>query len=48
LDHQGNGIGLYIVKSIINRLGGRIEIASNLGEGTRVKLYFPDYNPMDK
>lgn len=48
LDHQGNGIDLYIVKSIINRLDGRIEIASNLGEGTRVKIYFPDHKPMDK
>ena len=35
------GLGLAVVKSIAARHGGRIEIASESGRGTRVKLTFP-------
>ncbi len=30
----GSGVGLYIVKSIIDELGGRIEVKSELNRGT--------------
>ncbi|MCZ4319578.1 GAF domain-containing sensor histidine kinase [Aequorivita viscosa] len=35
---KGNGIGLSTVKKLVNRLGGKIEVTSTLGEGTTVKF----------
>ena len=40
-DYNSEGIGLPIVKKIINLLNGRIEISSKPGKGTRVFLYLP-------
>lgn len=37
----GFGLGLAIVQSILKLHGGKIEAQSTLGEGTRIKLYFP-------
>lgn len=36
---EGSGIGLYIVKKIIENAGGKIEVKSKLGEGSTFKLY---------
>ncbi|BDU69946.1 hypothetical protein GETHOR_20470 [Geothrix oryzae] len=38
---EGYGLGLAIVKRIAGMLGGRMEIQSRLGEGTRVELWIP-------
>lgn len=38
---QGTGIGLSLARRILNRLGGTIEISSELGKGTKVILSFP-------
>lgn len=38
---QNAGLGLAVVKSIVNRHGGRVEIESRVGEGTRVELIVP-------
>ncbi|MFN3402713.1 MAG: PAS domain S-box protein [Cytophagaceae bacterium] len=41
-DHvEGTGIGLYIIKRIMDNAGGKIEVGSEEGKGTNFKLYFP-------
>jgi two-component system, OmpR family, phosphate regulon sensor histidine kinase PhoR len=40
-DLGGTGLGLSIVKHLMTAHGGRLEIASRLGSGTKVSLYFP-------
>jgi len=39
--HDGTGLGLSIVKGLLALHGGQIEIASQLGEGTRVTIRLP-------
>jgi len=38
---EGSGLGLYIVKQTVDRLKGKIDIESQYGEGTTVKLSLP-------
>ncbi len=38
---SGTGLGLPLVKSFIEMHGGRLDIQSTPGEGTRATLYFP-------
>jgi signal transduction histidine kinase len=37
---EGSGIGLYIVKRIIENNGGRVEVQSEPGRGTTFNMYF--------
>jgi signal transduction histidine kinase len=37
---EGKGLGLYLVKTQIEALGGRIELDSEPGEGSAFYLYF--------
>ncbi|MFN3403698.1 MAG: PAS domain S-box protein [Cytophagaceae bacterium] len=40
-DHvDGSGVGLYIVKKIIEITGGKIEVESQRGEGSTFRVYF--------
>lgn len=38
---EGSGLGLYIVKSTLEKIGGAITVDSTLGEGTTIALTIP-------
>jgi len=38
---KGIGLGLYIVKTIVGSLDGRVEVASELGKGTSFTIHLP-------
>lgn len=39
---DGSGIGLYIVKNAVEKLGGQISVASKVGQGTRFSIILPN------
>ncbi len=43
----GSGLGLAIVKHLVARLGGRVHLASKLGEGTQVTVELPAEAPRE-
>ncbi len=47
-DVEGSGMGLYIVKRIIENSGGRIEVASTVGKGSVFTLYLRDQTINEK
>ncbi len=40
----GSGVGLYIVKSIVEELGGKVAVTSKLNEGTTFEVWLPIYS----
>lgn len=38
---SGTGLGLYIVKNLVERMGGKIEISSDFGRGTKIAVFLP-------
>nr|WKN40066.1 ATP-binding protein [Tunicatimonas sp. TK19036] len=41
--HSGSGLGLYIVKETIDKLGGTIHVASEFGKGTCFTVSIPNH-----
>lgn len=41
---QGNGLGLYITKKLVDSMKGKIDFESELNKGTTFYLKFPFYN----
>ena len=41
---QGNGLGLYLVKKAIDKLGGKIEVDSEEGKFTSFSISIPKQN----
>lgn len=38
---EGSGLGLYTIKKIVENLGGRVEVRSELGVGSTFSVYIP-------
>ncbi|MDD5594553.1 MAG: HAMP domain-containing sensor histidine kinase, partial [Candidatus Margulisbacteria bacterium] len=47
-EDNGTGLGLYIVKDSVERMGGRIEILTKPGRGTTFTIYLPNKSPEAK
>jgi len=46
LEHDGTGLGLTIARDLVVRLGGSIQVESDLGEGTRFTVALPLAGPV--
>jgi signal transduction histidine kinase len=44
LSQSGSGLGMMIVKSIVELHGGTITVSSEQGVGTTVRVLLPEYN----
>ena len=39
---HGTGLGLWIVRDIVERCAGAIDVRTSVGQGTSFVIYFPD------
>ncbi len=47
-DVAGSGIGLFVVKSIVGAHGGRIDVTSQIGQGTSFDVILPENPPVNE
>jgi signal transduction histidine kinase len=40
-DSYGSGLGLYITRQVVEKLGGRIEVDSEYNEGSSFRVFLP-------
>ena len=40
-DVSGVGLGLYLARNVMEQMGGRITVESQVGQGTTFKLHLP-------
>ena len=45
---EGSGIGLYIVKNAVDKLGGNMEVSSREAQGTTFKITLPNMKDVEK
>ena len=45
-DKKATGLGLYLCKQILDKLGHRIEVASVPGTGTKMTVLFPNLSKL--
>jgi signal transduction histidine kinase len=43
---RGNGMGLWVVRKLLNRHGGTVDVQSKMGEGTRFTMLWPREMPV--
>ena len=44
-DVSGVGLGLYLARDVMGRMGGRISVETEVGEGSTFTLHLPIWNP---
>ena len=43
---EGTGLGLFVTREIVNKLGGTIDVQSRVGVGTSMKVILPNRSPL--
>ena len=43
---EGSGLGLFVCKGLVEGMDGTIDVTSDLGEGTTVRVSFPAFQPI--
>jgi signal transduction histidine kinase len=46
-NHPGAGLGLYIVRRVVDKLGGKINVTSTLHKGTTFSISIPNHNKVE-